>query len=100
MFTVLMLLIFTFAVCRADIVSLKDGTKVDCLVVSQTSDQIGVKTENKLYFIKKLDIDKIEFVQKLKEKEAGPDWALISFSIAGTSLCVLLYMLARTGNNY
>ncbi len=94
-----LLIIFPAEVCLADMVYMKDGTKIDCKILSQTEDQLGVQEGSNSYFIKKIDIERIDFVEK-KEPEAGIDWGMVAFTATGTALCVLLYVLARAGNNY
>lgn len=97
----LLLAIFPLEVCFADIIYFKDGREpLKCEVTAQASDQVGVKTENKSYYIKKEEIEKIEFTEKKPELNPGFDWGLITFAGIGTALCVLLYVLARAGNNY
>jgi hypothetical protein len=96
-----LLLIFPVEICFADMVYFKDGRPpLECEVTAQAPDQIGVKTQNNSYYIKKEEVDRIEFSEKKPELKPGFDWGLITFAGIGTVLCVLLYVLARAGNNY
>ncbi|GEM_PF-6109080 len=97
-FFLLCIKIFIYDICFADIIFLKDGTRIEGEIITEAPDQIGIKTEKKSFFILKQNIEKI-IVENKKNKEET-NWVVIWTTSGLIVAFILIFLLARAGNTY
>jgi hypothetical protein len=95
---IMAVLIICFSACFlfADTIYKKNGEKIEGTVtVTDYEGQVGVKTANKMFYIRQSDIERIEYSVKSKAQN-GPDWIAI---IGITVLSLLAFMLVMAGRS-
>ena len=90
------LVIFGSVCIYADIIYKKNGEKIEGTVTDASVEgQIGINTGNRVFYILKTEIEKIEYSAK-EVREEGPNPVLI---IAITACCLLTFLLVMAGRS-
>ena len=78
------------ATLQADIIYLKSGDKIEGKISSETTDQIGVQTNNKFFYVMRADIEKIEII---KEKETDYGMIITGGLVIGLLLLAMFFLV-------
>ena len=95
---VILALVFLYACAlsaHADTIYKKNGEKIEGTITGAVIEgQIGIQTQNDMFFVERSDIAKIVYSKKTPENK--PDWNVI---IAITGFCLLSFLLVMAGRS-
>ncbi len=94
----LLIVIFIYDLCLADIIILKDGKKIEGEIITEAPDQIGIKTEKKFFYILKEKIEKVIIENKQNKEETN--WVIVWSATGLIITFILIFLLAKVGNVY
>jgi hypothetical protein len=90
---VISLIVFFAPMAMADIVIFRDGSQVQCQVKEIIDGQVGIQTENELYYVSKDKIKEVIHVKPVKEDDTMK-WVIGGSVVA---MCLLGFALAMWG---